>query len=236
MCTGWAPNPERSMMYTGGDCYRAGWMHAFAFWYNQCPWFKESCNDNVYHDNTQVHVYEAFDPHRIMLAPGYDGTRHGWTEWSFAYMAHYVVMSSKGVQVSRNQPQASSDTSYIKFDNCRTLRNLFRHNDEYLQSERIDNLNPHTILNAFGRQINNVQIQIEGSTYRVLLIPVDVTLSAATIRAALLNCLETGRVKSMEGAPDRSYVQVSNGPGWIELPSIDALLAVLGSRYMMIGS
>ncbi|KAF9901006.1 hypothetical protein EC991_006622 [Linnemannia zychae] len=100
MCTGWAPDPERSMMYTGDDCYRSGWLHDFTFWYNQCPWFKESCSDNVYHNNMQVHVYEAFDPHRIMLAPGYDGTRHGWTyKWSFAYMAHYFVMSSKGYKL-----------------------------------------------------------------------------------------------------------------------------------------
>ncbi|KAF9920480.1 hypothetical protein FBU30_009694 [Linnemannia zychae] len=52
----------------------------------------------------QFHVYEAFNPHHIMLAPGYDGTKHGWTyKWSFAYMAHYFALSSKGYNILQAQ-------------------------------------------------------------------------------------------------------------------------------------
>lgn len=69
-----------------------------------------------------------------------------------------------------------------------------------------------------------------------MLVPVDVNLGAAAIRVALLNSLETGVVESMVGAPDRSHIQVPDGPGHIELPNLGALLALLGGAYMMIGS
>ncbi|KAF9898861.1 hypothetical protein EC991_010202 [Linnemannia zychae] len=107
MCAGFASGPSRSMMFTGGDCNQAGWTHEFTFWYNQCPWFKEECDGKVYSKNMQVHVYEAFEPHRMMLAPGYDGTKHGWTyKWSIAYMSHFFALSSKGYKLieERHKP------------------------------------------------------------------------------------------------------------------------------------
>ncbi|KAF9925667.1 hypothetical protein BGZ67_008498 [Mortierella alpina] len=112
MCVGFASGPNRSMMFPGGDCNQAGWTHDFTFWYNQCPHFKSACDGNVYSKNMQVHVYEAFEPHRIMLAPGYDGTKHGWIyKWSLAYMSHFFALSSKGYKLieERHKPHLSNN-------------------------------------------------------------------------------------------------------------------------------
>ncbi|KAF9580160.1 hypothetical protein BGW38_003304, partial [Lunasporangiospora selenospora] len=48
MCVGWAKNPDRSIMFSSGNCGVSGWTHEFTFWYNQCPWFKGSCDNKVY--------------------------------------------------------------------------------------------------------------------------------------------------------------------------------------------
>ncbi|KAF9291451.1 hypothetical protein BGZ68_003871 [Mortierella alpina] len=270
MCTGLAGSPERSMMFPSSDCNTAGWTHDFTFFYNQCPHFKGSCDGNVYHRNMQVHVYEAFNPHRIMLAPGYDGTKHGWTyKWSLAYMAHYFAMSSKGYKLletrykphlvkranitppSKSELEAfralidcwtmdivgkSAIQPFYEFEDCLPLRNLVGYNDKKRRSARIDNQNPHTVVNAYGQQSLNIQLQMGGNTYGNLLIPVDVELGAAAIRAALLNCLETQVVESMEGAPDESHVQVPSEPGHIELPNMNSLVRLLGGTIMFIGS
>ncbi|KAF8934006.1 hypothetical protein BGZ47_010563, partial [Haplosporangium gracile] len=111
-------------------------------------------------------------------------------------------------------------------DNCRALKLLVGNNDAHLRSARIDNQNPHTVLNAFEVPSNNVQLQIGSNTYGNVLVPVNVDFGAAAIRVTLLNSLETGVVESMVGAPDRSHIQVPSELGHIELPTLTALLAL----------
>jgi hypothetical protein len=160
-----------------------------------------------------------------MLAPGYDGTKHGWTyTYSFAYMAHYFALSSKGYKLleTRYKPhlvkraditrsnrseldafralidcwtEDSVDRgkikSYYHIKNCRPLQDLVGNNDPHRRSARIDNQNLNTVTNAYGQPSLNIQLQMGSDTYGNLLIPINVELGAAAIRAALLNCLET---------------------------------------------
>ncbi|KAF9578542.1 hypothetical protein BGW38_005604 [Lunasporangiospora selenospora] len=125
--------------------------------------------------------------------------------------------------------------SIYHFKNCRSLRDLVGNNDGHLRSARIDNQNPNTVTNAFGQQSLNIQLQIGSNTYGNVLIPVNVNFGAHAIRAALLNALETGVVESMRGVPVAPNVSVPDDPGHIELPSLSALVALLGGAYMMIG-
>ncbi|KAF9295068.1 hypothetical protein BGZ74_010978 [Mortierella antarctica] len=104
MCVGHHNDPERSMFFDGEDCNKQGWTHDFVFWVNDCPWFEKCKGRDVFQHNTQIHLYEAFNPHRMMIAPGYDGRKYGWTYlYSFAYFAHYYVPSAEGYRFLASQ-------------------------------------------------------------------------------------------------------------------------------------
>ncbi|KAF9116539.1 hypothetical protein BGW39_002717, partial [Mortierella sp. 14UC] len=70
--------PERSMLFAGRSaCAVDEWSTDFAFY--------ESCciQDRVIEDGCRIEstvVWEAFEPHRMMLYPHYDGKKHGWKE------------------------------------------------------------------------------------------------------------------------------------------------------------
>ncbi|KAF8925800.1 hypothetical protein BGZ47_003025, partial [Haplosporangium gracile] len=106
ICVGVAGNPTRTQIFKDRTTCDINVQQVHGP-HTDCPWFKEACDGNVYSKNMQVHVYEAFEPHRIMLAPGYDGTKHGWTyKWSIAYMSHFFALSSKGYKLieERHKP------------------------------------------------------------------------------------------------------------------------------------
>ncbi|KAF9370931.1 hypothetical protein CPB97_002350 [Podila verticillata] len=105
MCVAHHNSPERSMIMQGKDCNKNGWTQDFVFWYNQCPWFADKCKGkDLFQHNSQIHVYEAHNPHRLMMAPGYDGAKYGWSySFSFAYFAHYFVPNAAGFRFLRSQ-------------------------------------------------------------------------------------------------------------------------------------
>ncbi|KAF9952188.1 hypothetical protein BGZ72_006454 [Mortierella alpina] len=66
------------MVFAGDtSCTKAGWTTAFVFW-------GPGCHDNSCKGTMAMHesneMFQAYDPHRMMMYPHYDGTAHGWTK------------------------------------------------------------------------------------------------------------------------------------------------------------
>jgi hypothetical protein len=83
ICTGNEGNPDRSMFFSNkSECSINGWSTDFAFY--------ESGNKGNNKDANPLHegtyMWQAYNPHRMMLYPYYPGDQHGW---QFAYNLQY---------------------------------------------------------------------------------------------------------------------------------------------------
>ncbi|CAO3568764.1 unnamed protein product [Mortierella alpina] len=84
-CVGQAFNPHRIRVFKGmqshmifpgeTSCSKAGWKTAFVFWGPGC---KNSQCQGIIAAHESNELYQAYDPHRTMMYPYYDGATHGW--------------------------------------------------------------------------------------------------------------------------------------------------------------
>ncbi|KAG0375747.1 hypothetical protein BGX24_008697 [Mortierella sp. AD032] len=99
MCVGNVRNPDRSMFFSDRkDCSINGWKTDFAFYESGA---KDGSKDaNPLHQGT--YMWQAQNPHRMMLYPYYPGDQHGW---QFAYNLKYR---------SRYRLSSSSEMNWLK--------------------------------------------------------------------------------------------------------------------------
>lgn len=93
-CVGISAVEDRSMITPTRTATRKSWNHDFVFRTSACTFvLLGNCPEkNNYHKNVKVHVYEAHNHHRIMMTPGYHGTKQGWTYMdTSAYFTHYFI-------------------------------------------------------------------------------------------------------------------------------------------------
>ena len=88
MCTGISKDGKRSMFFSGKTtCAGGEWKQDFAF-------FEAA---NIY---TRVEMFQAMDPHRMMLYPGYNGEDHGWKKaYDLKYLSFYRRSTNAEMQI-----------------------------------------------------------------------------------------------------------------------------------------
>ncbi|KAF9092396.1 hypothetical protein BGX29_010482 [Mortierella sp. GBA35] len=88
ICVGYDDSPDRSMLFAGRTaCTVDAWKNDFSFYESGCVQ-GEAADGNCHYELTVV--WEAFEPHRMMLYPLYDGQRHGWQEaYSLTYRSRW---------------------------------------------------------------------------------------------------------------------------------------------------
>ncbi|KAG0012970.1 hypothetical protein BGZ82_002337, partial [Podila clonocystis] len=115
-CIGIASNPERTMVFQGVEnCSIRGWDHLAKFYDPGCG--ATHCGDG-YSRHESTEIFEAFNPHRIMIYPYYNGLAHGWTH--VGYFSYH----------SRFRPATPAETSKLK-------KALPSHSDLHKRSEPI---------------------------------------------------------------------------------------------------
>ncbi|KAK3843123.1 MAG: hypothetical protein J3R72DRAFT_420665 [Linnemannia gamsii] len=80
ICVGHNNDPDRSMLFAGrSECAVDEWNTAFSFFESGGD-LDQSIEDSRSFES--MVVWEAFEPHRMMLYPHYDGEKNGWREAS----------------------------------------------------------------------------------------------------------------------------------------------------------
>ncbi|KAG9072281.1 hypothetical protein KI688_000050 [Linnemannia hyalina] len=78
ICVGHNDSPDRSMLFADRTaCTANGWSNKFSFYESGCA--QGGARDDGCNYELTV-MWEAFEPHRMMLYPHYDGHQHGWQE------------------------------------------------------------------------------------------------------------------------------------------------------------
>ncbi|KAF9313100.1 hypothetical protein BG003_005605 [Podila horticola] len=120
ICVGVAGNPTRTRIFRDmASCDKWSWktLYVFQAFRNYDAFMapkamyvghhnepERSMMFEVFQHNSQVNVYQAFNPNRMMMAPGFDGNNYGWTyTHSFSYFAHYYVQSAEGYRFLASQ-------------------------------------------------------------------------------------------------------------------------------------
>lgn len=132
-CVAYAMNPVRSLLYFDTlSCTQGEWKTDFGFYRSDC---KPSDTDlNCIRRQSATVMWQAYEPHRILLYPWYWGQQHGWkdpvpiryiTQWRYAKEAEWKsledVMAIHAVLHSRTTITATPDDP-----TRRCLRNLFQ--------------------------------------------------------------------------------------------------------------
>ncbi|KAG0361662.1 hypothetical protein BC939DRAFT_451752 [Gamsiella multidivaricata] len=106
-CVGLAQNPERTMIYRGVDnCNRHGWSHVAHFYESGC--LGGDPDANCHHHSSEI--FQAYDPHRAMIYPYYDGTKHGWSLYSaYGYKSRYRLPQKKELDHLKKSASAHID-------------------------------------------------------------------------------------------------------------------------------
>ncbi|KAF9544728.1 hypothetical protein EC957_011734 [Mortierella hygrophila] len=88
ICVGHNDNPDRSMLFAGRTaCTANGWSNDFSFYESGCA--QGGVKDDGCNYELTV-MWEAFEPHRMMLYPHYGGHQHGWQEaYSLTYKSRW---------------------------------------------------------------------------------------------------------------------------------------------------
>ncbi|KAH7059186.1 hypothetical protein BKA57DRAFT_431562 [Linnemannia elongata] len=88
ICAGRDDSPDRSMLFTGRTaCTIDGWSNDFSFYESGCA--QGGAKDDGCNYELTI-IWEAFEPHRMMLYPHYDGRQHGWQEaYSLTYKSRW---------------------------------------------------------------------------------------------------------------------------------------------------
>ncbi|KAK3810709.1 MAG: hypothetical protein JOS17DRAFT_780031 [Linnemannia elongata] len=132
-CVAYAMNPVRSLLFFDTlSCTQGEWTTDFGFYRSDC---KPSDTDlNCIRRQSATVMWQAYEPHRILLYPWYWGQQHGWkdpvpiryiTQWRYAKEAEWKslqdVMAIHAVLHSRTTITATPDDP-----TRRCLRNLFQ--------------------------------------------------------------------------------------------------------------
>jgi hypothetical protein len=88
ICVGQSNSLDRSMLFPGRTaCTVDGWNNDFSFYESGCAQGGVK-DDGCTYELTVV--WEAFEPHRMMFYPHYDGHKHGWQEaYSLTYKSRW---------------------------------------------------------------------------------------------------------------------------------------------------
>ncbi|OAQ26048.1 hypothetical protein K457DRAFT_128530 [Linnemannia elongata AG-77] len=132
-CVAYATNPVRSLLFFDTlSCTKGEWTTDFNFYQSDC---KPSDTDlNCIRRQSATVMWQAYEPHRILLYPWYWGQQHGWkdpvpiryiAQWRYAKEAEWKslqdVMAIHAVLHSRTTITATPDDP-----TRRCLRNLFQ--------------------------------------------------------------------------------------------------------------
>ncbi|KAF9125132.1 hypothetical protein BGW39_007635 [Mortierella sp. 14UC] len=95
-CIGKAENPSRSMIFPGtAYCNVSGWDKDFHLSETGRP----IGTPGQQNDHESTEVWQKSDPHRMMLYPYYDGTKHGWQwKYSLRYITRWRLPTSKELE------------------------------------------------------------------------------------------------------------------------------------------
>ncbi|KAF9144802.1 hypothetical protein BGX30_011432 [Mortierella sp. GBA39] len=96
-CVAYAMNPVRSLLFFDTlSCTKGEWTTDFKFYQSDC---KPSDTDlNCIRRQSATFMWQAYEPHRILLYPWYFGQQHGWkdpvpiryiTQWRYAKEAEW---------------------------------------------------------------------------------------------------------------------------------------------------
>ncbi|KAF9400411.1 hypothetical protein BGZ94_005474, partial [Podila epigama] len=94
ICVAKAENPSRSLLFPHTNiCSRNadGWETDFNFYESGC----ENVNSEQHCAHESSEMFQAFNPHRMMLYPFYDGEKHGWQKvYTLTYRSRFRPATS----------------------------------------------------------------------------------------------------------------------------------------------
>ncbi|KFH69431.1 hypothetical protein MVEG_04243 [Podila verticillata NRRL 6337] len=122
-----------------------------------------------------------------MMAPGYNGTKHGLTHMgTIAYYVYYFVLT----------PRGSSTSIYYA---CPFLRLFTGGNVVSWGSVRVVNVG--SMINQYNQHCMRIHVAFQGVPMEMLLIPLNIDFGAHAIRAGLTNALDEVSIQDMTFTP-----------------------------------
>ncbi|KAG0278093.1 hypothetical protein BGZ95_004726 [Linnemannia exigua] len=99
MCVGQLHNPTRSMFFSGvTKCSDSGWVTDFSFY--ETGRDGHPAGTETMHESTDM--WQADDPHRMLIYPHYKGAEHGWRwAYEFRYVNRWRLPTAKELDILR---------------------------------------------------------------------------------------------------------------------------------------
>ncbi|KAG0053349.1 hypothetical protein BGZ90_006252 [Linnemannia elongata] len=231
ICAGFAHEPNRSMLFSKKTtCSIDEFYHDFAFY--------ESGMTNGYdptvsplHESTVM--WQAFEPHRMMLYPYYEGDRHGWQRaYNLQYRSRYrlapprerIELVDKQDQHERVHLKLSISKPNTAANRC-TLNLIETWTDDFVNTGNpISNpgsRNAQFVADAKRDECDNLAV-IGGKVYAAISIQGNIHLPPAHTQVALRESLRTGKPVMVAQQGDKRFP--------------DSVVAYIDDTFVTIGS